>query len=108
MYLLWPRACYDESKSFCETLCATYNIKYGTPVRIVRPFNNYGPGMKLEDGRLPADIVKNILKNKNIIIHSDGTPTRTFCYISDAIIGYLKVLSLVNLIFLILDMIEMS
>ena len=88
-----PRACYDESKRFCETLCATYNIKYGTPVRIVRPFNNYGPGMKLEDGRLPADIVKNILKNKNIIIHSDGTPTRTFCYISDAIIGYLKVLS---------------
>ena len=42
---------------------------------------------------MPADIVKNILKNKNIIIHSDGTPTRTFCYISDAIIGYLKVLS---------------
>tara|TARA_B100001029_G_C15034965_1_gene439517 strand:+ start:494 stop:1555 length:1062 start_codon:yes stop_codon:yes gene_type:complete len=88
-----PRACYDESKRFCETLCSIYNTNYGSPVRVVRPFNNYGPGMKLEDGRLPADIAKNILKNRDIIIHSDGTPTRTFCYIADAIVGYLKVLS---------------
>ena len=88
-----PRACYDESKRFCETLCSTYYNKYRIPVRIVRPFNNYGPGMKLNDGRLPADIAKNIIKGKNLIIHSDGNPTRTFCYIADAIIGYLKVLS---------------
>ncbi len=88
-----PRACYDESKRFCETLCFTYNEKYGVPVRIVRPFNNYGPGLKINDGRLPADIAKNIIKKKNLIIHSDGKPTRTFCYISDAIVGYLKALS---------------
>ena len=49
--------------------------------------------MKLNDGRLPADIAKNLFGNKNIIIHSDGTPTRTFCYVADAIVGYLKVLS---------------
>ncbi len=88
-----PRACYDESKRFCETLCYTYNEKYGVPVRIVRPFNNYGPGLKTNDGRLPADIAKNIIDKKNLIIHSDGKPTRTFCYISDAIVGYLKALS---------------
>ena len=88
-----PRACYDESKRICETLCYIYNSKYKVPVRVVRPFNNYGPGMKLDDGRLPADIAKNIISEKELIIHSDGTPTRTFCYISDAIVGYLKVLS---------------
>lgn len=88
-----PRACYDEAKRFCETLCSTYNFKYKLPVRVVRPFNNYGPGMKLNDGRLPADIAKNLFKNKDIIIHSDGSPTRTFCYVADAIVGYLKVLS---------------
>mgnify|MGYP001199405401 FL=1 len=88
-----PRACYDESKRFCETLCYIYNQKFNVPVRIVRPFNNYGPGMKTNDGRLPADIADSIINNKALIIHSNGRPTRTFCYIADAILGYLKVLS---------------
>ena len=48
--------------------------------------------MKIEDKRLPADLAKCILLNKDIYIFSDGKPTRSFCYVSDAIIGYLKVL----------------
>lgn len=88
-----PRACYDEAKRFGETLSYLYSSKYDIPVRIARPFNNYGPGMKLDDRRAPADFAKSILEEKDIHIYSDGTPTRTFCYIADAITGYLKVIS---------------
>ena len=87
-----PRACYDEAKRFGETMCMLFSQKYQMPIGVARPFNNYGPGMKLNDKRVPADFAKNILENKDIVILSNGAPTRTFCYIADAIAGYLKVL----------------
>ena len=87
-----PRACYDESKRFGETMCRLFAEKYDMPIGVVRPFNNYGPGMKINDKRVPADFAKAIYENRDIIILSDGRPTRTFCYISDAITGYLKIL----------------
>ena len=62
------------------------------PIGIARPFNNYGPGMNINDKRLPADFAKAVVEGRDLEILSDGTPTRTFCYISDAINGYLKVL----------------
>jgi UDP-glucuronate decarboxylase len=83
-----PRACYDESKRFGETLCQVFAKKYNMPITVARPFNNYGPGMRLSDKRLPADFATCILDGSDIVIHSDGSPTRTFCYISDAITGY--------------------
>lgn len=85
-----PRACYDESKRYVETLCYIFAKSHKLPITIVRPFNNYGPGMTKEDKRLPADLAKNILDKKNIVIYSNGKPTRSFCYVSDAILGYLK------------------
>jgi UDP-glucuronate decarboxylase len=88
-----PRACYDEAKRFGETLCYVFNQKYNTPVSIARPFNNYGPGMNINDKRLPADFAKCVIENRDLVMFSDGKPTRTFCYISDAITGYLKVLT---------------
>lgn len=87
-----PRACYDESKRFGETICWVYGKKYDIPITVVRPFNNYGPGMRLNDKRLPADFASCILKQRDIVILSDGSPTRTFCYISDAMTGYLMAL----------------
>ncbi|RTQ48963.1 NAD-dependent epimerase/dehydratase family protein [Hymenobacter gummosus] len=87
-----PRACYDEAKRFGETLCYLFAQKYGMPIGIARPFNNYGPGMNLNDKRLPADFAKAVVEGRDLEILSDGSPTRTFCYISDAISGYLKVL----------------
>lgn len=87
-----PRACYDESKRFGETMCYLFHEKYGMPISIIRPFNNYGPGMRLNDARVPADFANAVRQNKDIIMFSDGSPTRTFCYISDAITGYLKAL----------------
>ena len=62
------------------------------PIGLARPFNNYGPGMKLDDKRVPADFAKAVMNNKDIVILSDGKPSRTFCYIADAIAGYLKIL----------------
>lgn len=87
-----PRACYDEAKRFGETLCYLFSQKHDMPIGIARPFNNYGPGMSIYDKRLPADFAKAVVEGRDLEILSDGTPTRTFCYISDAITGYLKVL----------------
>lgn len=87
-----PRACYDESKRFGETLCVNFARQYGIPVKIARPFNNYGPGLKITDGRVIPDFARDVLQGKDIVLLSDGSPTRTFCYVSDAISGYLKIL----------------
>ncbi|MDO8638423.1 MAG: NAD-dependent epimerase/dehydratase family protein [Candidatus Daviesbacteria bacterium] len=87
-----PRACYDESKRFGETLCVNFSKVHNLPIKIARPFNNYGPGLKLSDGRVIPDFAKNILANRDITLLSQGSPTRTFCYITDAVIGYIKVL----------------
>jgi nucleoside-diphosphate-sugar epimerase len=87
-----PRACYDESKRYGETLCVNFAEAYDLPIRIARPFNNYGPGLKLEDRRVPPDFARNVLRGEDLVMLSDGSPTRTFCYVADAIVGYLKVL----------------
>ena len=87
-----PRACYDEAKRFGETMCYIFNQKYDLPISIARPFNNYGPGMNVNDKRLPADFAKAVIENRDLVMYSDGKPTRTFCYVADAIAGYLKVL----------------
>jgi UDP-glucuronate decarboxylase len=87
-----PRACYDESKRYGETLCVNFAAAHGLPIKIVRPFNNYGPGLKITDGRVLPDMSRDILAGRDIVMLSDGSPTRTFCYITDAITGYLKIL----------------
>jgi UDP-glucuronate decarboxylase len=87
-----PRACYDESKRYGETLCVNFAKQFQIPVKIARPFNNYGPGLKLTDKRVLPDFFNDVLNNRNITLLSDGKATRTFCYISDAITGYLKLL----------------
>lgn len=87
-----PRACYDESKRFGETLCVNYSRVHNLPIKIARPFNNFGPGLKLDDGRVISDFANNILANRDITLLSQGSPIRTFCYITDAIVGYIKIL----------------
>jgi dTDP-glucose 4,6-dehydratase/UDP-glucuronate decarboxylase len=87
-----PRACYDESKRFGETLCVNFANQENLPIKIARPFNNYGPGLKLDDGRVVSDFANNILNGEDIILFSDGKASRTFCYIVDAISGYLLIL----------------
>ncbi|HEX4630508.1 MAG TPA: NAD-dependent epimerase/dehydratase family protein [Chthoniobacterales bacterium] len=85
---LGPRACYDESKRFGETLSYVFATLHGMPITIVRPFNNYGPGMRAGDNRLPADLADAVLGRRDITLWSDGSPKRTYCYVSDAVSGY--------------------
>lgn len=87
-----PRACYDESKRLGETLCYLYHQQHGVRAKIVRPFNNFGPGLRLADGRVLPDFCRDILADRDIVLRSDGSPTRTFCYVSDALTGYLLTL----------------
>lgn len=86
-----PRACYDESKRIGETICFNYFHKYKLPIKIIRPFNVFGPGQNLNDKRIIPDIIKGIKKRK-ITLYSDGSPKRSFCYISDQIRGILNIL----------------
>jgi UDP-glucuronate decarboxylase len=87
-----PRACYDESKRMAETLCAIYRSLYSVPVKIVRPFNVYGPGQRLDDCRIIPDLMSAALRREPLVLFSDGRATRSFCYIRDAIRAMFQVL----------------
>jgi UDP-glucuronate decarboxylase len=87
-----PRACYDESKRLAETICIIYHQLHQIPIKIVRPFNIFGPGMKHDDRRVVPMFAHQALNGKVITVHGDGHQTRTFCYITDAMIGFLKTL----------------
>jgi len=86
------RSCYAESKRMGENMCASYLHQYQVNAKIIRPFHTYGPGMDLNDGRVFVDFVADVLRGENIVIKSDGTAKRAYCYITDAIIAYFKVL----------------
>ncbi|MFA4849427.1 MAG: NAD-dependent epimerase/dehydratase family protein [Methanoregula sp.] len=86
------RSCYSESKRMGETMCIAWHKQYGVPTKIIRPFHTYGPNMQLNDGRVFADFVSDIIQKKDIILKSDGSAKRTFCYLSDATIAYFLVL----------------
>ena len=87
-----PRACYDEAKRYGETLCVNFAQQAGVPVKSARPFNNYGPGLKITDRRVLPDFARDVLNGRDIVLLSDGSPKRTFCYVADAICGYYKIL----------------
>lgn len=87
-----PRACYDESKRYGETLCVNFAQQYELPIKVARPFNNYGPGLKITDRRVISDFARDVLVGRDIVMFSDGSPMRTFCYVADAVIGYYKIL----------------
>ena len=91
-----PRACYDESKRFGETICYYYQNVFNMPIVILRPFNSYGPGMRTNDQRVVADFAHNVINNEDIVIYSNGKATRTFCYASDTITAILKAASYEN------------
>lgn len=86
------RACYDEGKRAAETLFFDYNRQYGVEIKVARIFNTYGPRMDLLDGRVVSNFIVQALQNKPISIYGDGSQTRSFCYVSDLIDGFLKFL----------------
>lgn len=86
------RACYAESKRMGETMCVSWAHQYNVPVNMVRPFHTYGPGMDLNDGRVYADFISDIVHNQNIVMKSDGSAVRAFCYVADAVKAFFLVL----------------
>lgn len=89
---LGPRACYDESKRLGETMVQIYAQKYGVHASIIRPFNVYGPGMQATDYRVLPNFAARIALGEPLEVYGDGKQTRTYCYVADAIGGFLRVL----------------
>lgn len=85
------RSCYGESKRAGETLVASYWHQNEVPGTIVRPSHTYGPGLALDDGRVFADFVRDILSGNDIVLKSDGSAVRSFCYLADATRAFFKV-----------------
>jgi len=88
-----PRACYDEGKRVGESLCFDYNRMYGTNVRVVRVFNTYGPGMDPNDGRVVSNFIMQALRDKDITVYGDGSQTRSFCYVDDMVLAFIKMMN---------------
>lgn len=89
---LIPRNGYAEGKKAAENMCIGFKQEYGLNAKCVRLAHTYGPGMSVNDGRVQADFLKNIIKNEDIVLKSDGSSVRTYTYISDAISAMFKIL----------------
>jgi UDP-glucuronate decarboxylase len=87
-----PRACYDESKRFGESLITEYHRQYGLDTRIARIFNTYGPRSDPHDGRVAPNFCVQALRNESITIYGAGNQTRSFCYVSDTVGGLLALM----------------
>lgn len=87
------RSCYDEGKRCAETLFHAYNLQYSLPVKLIRIFNTYGPGMHPQDGRVVSNFIMQALQGQDITIYGDGTQTRSFCYRDDLIEGMMRMMN---------------
>jgi UDP-glucuronate decarboxylase len=88
-----PRSCYDEGKRCAETLFFDYHRQHGLQIKVARIFNTYGPRMHVADGRVVSNFVVQALKGESLTIYGDGGQTRSFCYVSDLIDGFVKLMN---------------
>jgi dTDP-glucose 4,6-dehydratase len=87
-----PRGVYDESKRFAEALTMAYHRYHDVPTHIVRIFNTYGPRMRLDDGRVVPNFIRQALAGEPLTVYDRGTRTRSFCYVSDLVEGMARLL----------------
>ena len=87
-----PRGVYDESKRFAEALAMAYHRYHGVETRIARIFNTYGPRMRLDDGRVVPNFIRQALSGEPLTVYDEGTRTRSFCYVSDLVEGMARLL----------------
>jgi dTDP-glucose 4,6-dehydratase len=85
-----PRSVYDEAKRFSEAVTMAYRRYHKVDTRIVRIFNTYGPRMQLNDGRVVPNFMKQALRGDDLTVYGDGNQTRSFCYVSDEIDGFMR------------------
>ena len=86
------RSCYDEGKRCAETLFFDYHRQNGVDIRVARIFNTYGPRMSPEDGRVVSNFIVQALKGEDLTVFGDGMQTRSFCYYSDMIEGFVRLM----------------
>lgn len=84
------RSCYDEGKRFAEAASYVFLHKYDLDVRVIRIFNTYGPNMQKDDGRVVSNFINWAINDKQIKIDGDGSQTRSFCFVSDLVLGIKK------------------
>ncbi len=85
-----PRSVYDEAKRFSEAVTMAYHRYYKVDTRIVRIFNTYGTRMQLNDGRVVPNFMKQALRGEDLTVYGDGSQTRSFCYVSDEVDGFIR------------------
>ncbi len=88
-----PRSCYDEGKRCAETLFFDYHRQHKLRIKVARIFNTYGPHMHPGDGRVVSNFIVQALKGEPITIYGDGSQTRSFCYVSDLIDGFVRLMA---------------
>jgi dTDP-glucose 4,6-dehydratase len=88
-----PRGVYDEAKRFAEAITMAYQRQQGIDTFIARIFNSYGPRMKKKDGRAVPSFICQCIEEKDITIFGDGSQTRSFCYVSDTVVGIFKLIN---------------
>jgi UDP-glucuronate decarboxylase len=82
-----PRACYDESKRYGESITMEYVRQFGLDARIIRIFNTYGPRTDPDDGRVIPNFISSARRGEPLIIYGDGSQTRSLCFVSDLVRG---------------------
>ena len=85
-----PRSVYDEAKRFTEAATVAYHRYHNVDVRIARIFNTYGPRMQIRDGRVVPNFMRQAFNGEDLTVYGDGNQTRSFCYVSDEIDGFLR------------------
>lgn len=86
------RSVYDEAKRFSEALTMAYHRYHGLDTRIVRIFNTYGTRMRLDDGRVVPNFIQQALRREPLTVYGDGLQTRSFCFVSDTVEGFIRLL----------------
>lgn len=87
-----PRSCYDEGKRCAETLFFDYRRQHAMPIKVVRIFNTYGPGMRPDDGRVVSNFIVQALNGEPLTIYGTGTQTRSFCFVHDLVDGLIRMM----------------
>lgn len=88
------RACYDEGKRCGEALATAYRTQHQVDTRVVRIFNTYGPRMDEADGRVISNFITQALRGEPITIYGDGSQTRSLCFYTDLLDGFLAMMAL--------------
>ena len=87
------RSCYDEGKRMAETLAFDYHRQNDVDIRVVRIFNTYGPRMLEDDGRVVSNFIVQALSGQPLTVYGDGSQTRSFCYVSDLVEGFIRLMN---------------